>query len=119
MDTRSPMVAASVFFLAVSVAPIGAQRTALTDVTLAPEFDAASIRLVASGGDGEERSASRFTPGRFVASRITLRELIRGAYNISVTAQVRGGPAWLDSARFDVQATAPDATPEQMQGMLR
>lgn len=45
--------------------------------------------------------------GRFAASNVPLRHLIVLAYDVS-DSQIDGGPAWLTSRRFDIQAKAAD-----------
>src|SRR5688572_3371542 len=68
-----------------------------------PAFDAVSIRpspLAQPGG------ITDFKPGgQFIATNVTLMELIRSAYNVD-TYRIFGGPDWMRSARFDVQARA-------------
>src|SRR5215472_5386755 len=57
-------------------------------------------------------------PGRIHYPFISLRNLIMTAYDVK-TFQVQG-PTWLDSARFEVNATMPpDTTTEQFHVMLR
>lgn len=43
------------------------------------------------------------TPGRFTAINVTPKMLIRFAYNIK-DSQILGGPSWLDSEYFDIDA---------------
>jgi uncharacterized protein (TIGR03435 family) len=48
--------------------------------------------------------------GRFVASNVTLRQLIAFAFGVSNSRSdmlVIGGPRWIDDDRFDVEAVAP------------
>jgi uncharacterized protein (TIGR03435 family) len=47
--------------------------------------------------------------GRFTATGVSLRELIRFAYGVQ-PFQIEGGPAWIDTVRFDVLAKAPEGT---------
>ena len=50
----------------------------------------------------------------------TLRELIRAAYGLREDAQISGGPNWVSTDRFDIEAKAPaDASPAQVQAMLK
>jgi uncharacterized protein (TIGR03435 family) len=46
---------------------------------------------------------------RFIARNHALKTLIAAAYNISPRA-ILGGPVWLDSDRYDIQAMAPGET---------
>jgi uncharacterized protein (TIGR03435 family) len=50
----------------------------------------------------------------------TLRQIIVHAYLVQ-RVNVLGGPAWYDSAQYDIVAKAgsPDATPEQIRQMLQ
>jgi len=70
-----------------------------------PTFDVASIRRNTATG---LRGAGLVGPqpgGRFVAVGVRLRELVSGAYD---GMEVLGGPDWLDTDRFDVNARAPE-----------
>jgi uncharacterized protein (TIGR03435 family) len=72
-------------------------------------FEAASIKPSASPRDDEP--ASMVMPGgRYVATNMTLRALVRTAYSVQTT-QVLGGPPWMDSERFDVVATVNQNIP--------
>ena len=57
--------------------------------------------------------------GRLAGSFVTLRDLVRAAYGIQ-EIQVIGGPAWMASDRFDIEATTrPDVTSDDARIMLR
>ncbi len=75
------------------------------------KFDVASIKPNAANDD---RIMIRMMPGgRFVATGITVKELIAQAYNVR-PFQVQGGPGWMDSERFDINAKGeglPDRVP--------
>src|SRR5262249_25383395 len=45
---------------------------------------------------------------RFAAQNVTLGMLINRAYNVQ-DFQVSGGPSWLNSDRYDIQATPPES----------
>ena len=45
--------------------------------------------------------------GRFTATGVSLRELIRFGYGVQMS-QIEGGPDWIDTTRFDVLAKAPE-----------
>lgn len=68
-------------------------------------FDAASVKPNASSS-GMVRVS--MPPGRFSASNVTVRLILRTAYNMPVYRMV-DGPSWLDIDRFDVEATAGSA----------
>jgi uncharacterized protein (TIGR03435 family) len=48
-------------------------------------------------------------PGRLVARNATVKDLVRDAYSVD-DYQVFGGPAWMSSDRFDVEAKAAGNT---------
>jgi uncharacterized protein (TIGR03435 family) len=58
-------------------------------------------------------------PGRFIARNATLKRLIFEAWQIP-WAQIAGGPAWLNSDEYDIDAKAETpANPAQLRLMLR
>ena len=66
-----------------------------------------------------QRPDFRRSPGRMTATSTTLRLLTRYAYDILIDAHLSGGPAWTDTARFNVEATAPGATNEDLRLMTQ
>jgi len=80
----------------------------------APTFEAASVRPAADTG----RRGGRGTPGRFQGINLPARQLIRQAYDIH-DAQIVGGPDWLASDGFDINATTGDKPPDQMRFMMQ
>lgn len=79
-------------------------------------FEVASIKPN-DGGPGS--STMRTMPnGQFVATNVTLRSLIVSAYQVK-DFQVTGGPPWLASDRFDINAKPPEGVQEVSLAMLR
>ncbi len=83
-----------------------------------PGFEVASVRLNTSGGNPQLRNE----PGRLNVSNMTLKALMRYAY-MARDFQISGGPAWFDSDRWDVIATAgpgvgDDERRKMMQALL-
>ena len=71
-----------------------------------PAFDVASIK---PGDPNERRVAFVMQPGgRVVATNVTLKLLMGFAYDVR-DHQITGGPNWLDSARFSIEARAPES----------
>jgi uncharacterized protein (TIGR03435 family) len=66
-----------------------------------PAFEAASVKLDKSGG----RVGIRRDPGRLDITNMTLKAMVRYAYDVR-DIQISGGPAWFDSDRWDIAATA-------------
>jgi len=67
----------------------------------AQSFEAASVKLNRSGG-GERWHREA---GRLAVENLTLRDLVRYAYDIHDN-QISGGPTWFDTDRWDIVATA-------------
>jgi uncharacterized protein (TIGR03435 family) len=102
-----------------SLAPIGiALLQAAPQVTQgprdsAPTFEIVSIRENRSVGGGQ---GMRLQPGgQLVMTNQSLRPLVVFAYGL-LPQQVVGGPAWLDSTRFDIVAKAAASIPPSPPG---
>src|SRR5215510_15000218 len=81
-------------------------------------FDVVSIKSL----DGVARArlpGARQSQGRFARAAVTLRQLVQYAYDVQ-PLQVMGGPAWLSTSRFQIDArTERTTTPAQMRAMVR
>jgi bla regulator protein blaR1 len=68
-----------------------------------PQFEVASIKPNKSG---DMRVMMSVQPGgRFTATNVTLRMMIRNAYQLQ-EFQITGGPSWIADERFDIVAKA-------------
>ncbi len=67
----------------------------------APRFEVASIKLSADPSSGS--SGINTGHGRLKATNVTLKRCIMGAFGLGPN-QIAGGPDWLDSDRFDIEA---------------
>lgn len=82
-----------------------------------PAFDVASIRQL-------ERPAFRapvigtMPGGRFVASNATVYSLIEHAYGIVSPETIEGGPAWVQSDRFDLDARSAMESQSSRRGVV-
>src|SRR5437870_5825244 len=57
--------------------------------------------------------------GRFIATGFSLKMLVGRGYGVP-EGRVIGGPNWIDSERYDIEAKAPDITPAPpLQPMLQ
>jgi uncharacterized protein (TIGR03435 family) len=89
-----------------------------------PSFEVASVKLNSRCQEGERNV--RPSPGRLSLSCVPLRILVRMAYsgfaggsNVPKRIEVTGGPGWVDSDRFDIEAKASDAVaPNQIYGPM-
>lgn len=101
-------VTAPVIFGLVNATPSQAQSENAS-ATL-PTFESVSIKpSVASapmptyGGSSARMMRMMYGPDGFVADNVTLKTIIQEAYGVQAN-QITGGPEWLDSARFDMEA---------------
>lgn len=79
-----------------------------------PAFDAASVKASTAAEFNRQIDA-----GRYAIAKATLNLLITEAYSVQ-WYQISGGPAWMDSAEFDIQGAAKGTnTPEQIHQMLQ
>ena len=83
----------------------------------AQQFDVVSIKPASPGGRG---MFIRSSPGgRINVSNMPLKEMIILAYRIQ-PYQISGGPSWIESARFDIEAKPESAVKQnEMQPMLQ
>jgi uncharacterized protein (TIGR03435 family) len=83
-----------------------------------PSFEAASVRKTRSETAG--RSLTPHPGARLSASNATVKMLILYAYQV-MPHQISGGPDWLSSEGFDIEAKAadPTATQAQFRQMIR
>jgi uncharacterized protein (TIGR03435 family) len=83
----------------------------------AQTFEVAAIKV---SGTSSPVGIRRLPGGRFVTSSTSLRLLITWTYDIGDERLV-GAPGWLDSARFDVAAKAPNENPtlDELHSMMK
>jgi uncharacterized protein (TIGR03435 family) len=109
-----------VLLLAIAVSGIGALRAAQT--AQKQQFEVASVKV---GRAGQPPNVG-LVGGRFSATSTPLKPLLQLAYAPSngglLRSQIIGGPAWIDSDIFDIDAKAEGdsrPTPDQMWQMVR
>lgn len=88
-----------------------------TPPTAAPAaFEVSTVKLNKSGSGS---SGSNFNNGRFTATNIQLKNLMEySAYGIP-QPRILGGPKWLDSERFDIEAKLESAAAERLKTLSR
>jgi uncharacterized protein (TIGR03435 family) len=99
------------------------QIVAQSEGAVGTEFEVASVRAAkpgqGGGRGGNGPSGFKADPGMLAATNITLKELFRQAYGLK-EYQLAGGPVWLGSATYDVNAkSATASTPDELRVMLR
>jgi uncharacterized protein (TIGR03435 family) len=82
-------------------------------------YDVASVKRNISGSDGTMHAGPPLSVG-FTARNLSLRMLLEIAWQVK-DSQISGGPAWINTDRFDIDAKPPDASPtaERSRAMLR
>jgi uncharacterized protein (TIGR03435 family) len=76
----------------------------LAGLIAAQEFEVATIKPSAPHSGGPLRAGLQMAPGgRLIATNFTLKMLIEQAYQVK-DFQISGGPAWLGTERFDINA---------------
>jgi uncharacterized protein (TIGR03435 family) len=76
-----------------------------------PAFEVASIKPNRSA---EMRMMFSFNRGRVTISGVPIRFVISRAYTVK-DFQITGGPGWIESDRYDIDAKADEATAEELQ----
>jgi uncharacterized protein (TIGR03435 family) len=97
----SPLQAVSVSAARTAAAPLQAPATTSA-------FDVASIKRNNGPTPGQ---TIRLAGNTLLATNVTLRDLIRTAYSIQTPEQLSGGPDWIASARYDVEAKSAGEVP--------
>lgn len=83
-----------------------------------PSFDVATIKLTPPDFRGKGFGGP---PGRFLTRGTTLNDLVMYAYGVH-TKQIAGGPEWLETEKFDIEArpdTPGAASDDQNRLMMR
>jgi uncharacterized protein (TIGR03435 family) len=75
-----------------------------------PAFEVASIKPNTSGEPGA-RSGTR-PGGRYIAMNTSLKGMVMQAYGLQ-SFQITGGPGWLETDRYDVNAKGEENIPER------
>jgi uncharacterized protein (TIGR03435 family) len=70
------------------------------------EFEVVSVK---PGDPADPSSSGRSTPGGMQMRNTTLKTLVRSAYQLN-EYQIEGGPKWMDSAKFTIDAKLPAGT---------
>jgi uncharacterized protein (TIGR03435 family) len=97
--------------LALAIAPsIRAQSQQTAGASSSPSFEVASIKPSRSG-DG--RTRIMFSPDAFTVEGLSAKTLIGLAYNLR-DFQISGGPGWIDSERYDINAKMDEPTIESL-----
>src|SRR5580704_16533176 len=83
----------------------GAAIAQVAETDSKPQCEVASIRQAAPGSAAYRMGLTFVPGGRFTVTNYTLKELIELAWEIQ-PFRISGGPAWIDSVRYNVSAKA-------------
>jgi uncharacterized protein (TIGR03435 family) len=100
--------------IALACDPSAAARLQAQSVADRPEFEAASIRPHAGRGT----AVMVLTPSRVTITNMPVQRLIGMAYNLRED-EIEGGPAWVRSEGYDIQATGEAKNGEPLRQMLQ
>jgi uncharacterized protein (TIGR03435 family) len=89
---------------------------AVTVPDSAPVFDVAAIHLHKPEPHEHNSIWSSPLDGHFRAVNISLMALVRWAFEMPET-RILGGPGWMNSTNFDIEAKADSSVDEQMQAL--
>ncbi len=104
-------MAGLVLFSLARTPQVWAQSTPAAATPL-PSFEVASIKPNHPEG-GLQRVRLMFAPDGLTASGLTVKSLVGFAYNLK-DFQISGGPGWIDSERYDIDAKMDEATIEAL-----
>ena len=97
------------------------QPTAAAPAAIAPSaaplaFEVSTVKQNKSGSSG---ASSNSRDGRFTASNTTLKSVLQyQAYGIP-ESRILGGPPWIGSQRFDIEATTDSAVLDRLHALSR
>jgi len=97
-------------FFAISILCVRAQAPAV------PSFDVASIHINNTETDGHHHIISDPAESHFRTVNLSLRDLIQFAYGVP-DSQILGGPAWLDTILFDIDAKSDAAVDAELHAL--
>ncbi len=92
-----------------------AQSAPTATLPTSASFEVASIK---PNHSGDRRFFVSWQPGRFNANGMTLKFLITMAYDVK-EFQVSGGPSWVNTERYDIDAKEPDSIAQELDKLPR
>jgi bla regulator protein blaR1 len=75
-------------------------------------FEVASIK---PSRPGDNMVRLFMSPGKFTTQSETIKEVIRFAYDIKSDNQLSGGPSWISSEKYDIEAKEEDSVAEKLE----
>jgi bla regulator protein blaR1 len=101
---------------AVSFSPQTAAPVAPSSPAAPLSFEVSTVKLNTSDGTG---SHTQMRDGRFTATNVQLKNIMQySAYGVP-EPRIVGGPKWIDSQRFDIEAKLDAATADRLKNLPR
>jgi uncharacterized protein (TIGR03435 family) len=114
MTIRRTLVFALV---ASTILPVSSTLAQASAATPTPAFDVVSIHLSnPAKDDGHHHIYNDPSESHFRTANLSVKDLIQFAYGLPGT-QVLGGPAWLDTAMFDIDAKSDPTVDAQLHAL--
>jgi uncharacterized protein (TIGR03435 family) len=113
-------IALPILFGPLEATPARAESQPQSTGAIAPAFEVASIKrnngtpMAGFSIVGKPFSGITWNADRFMATNVTLHGLIRRAYDVQ-DDQIRGGPDWLNSEGYDLDAKAEKSVVDEVQ----
>ena len=98
-----------------SAAP-ATEQASTPGAAAAPSFDVASIRANTTASDGRHHIYNDPAESHFRTVNLSIKDLIQFAYGMP-DSQILGGPAWLDSAMYDIDAKSDASVDAQLHAL--
>ncbi|WP_182276911.1 TIGR03435 family protein [Granulicella sp. 5B5] len=113
---RMAIAALTLLVFVVSCRRMPGQAPANTPVAASPTF---AVTTVKPNTTGSQDASTEMSGGIFTATNVTLKRMIASrAYGIS-DARIFGGPKWMGSAKFDMQAKMESADAQRVKTLDR
>jgi uncharacterized protein (TIGR03435 family) len=114
--TVAASLAVTSFAQAPSSQTAAALKPGIPAIAARPAFEVSTVKPNKSGNSGSDTD---FRDGRFTASNISLKNLLQyRAYGIPAS-RIFGGPKWIDSERFDIEAKTDGAVAHWLRTLAR
>lgn len=104
-------IVVTLFVIAILCVSAAAQAAAPTQ-----PFDVASIHINNTETDGHHHIINNPAESHFRTANLALRDLIQFAYGLP-NSQILGGPSWLDSIMFDIDAKSDPSVDLQLHAL--
>lgn len=108
------VVAGPVLFGFVNIPKVGAQLLEPGLEQPLPSFEVASVKPSHSS---DNRMSIRISPGKFTVENVSLKSIIMFAYDAKSDSQISGGPDWIKSENFNIDAKEDDTQAAELQKM--